>query len=47
VSQAAGMPHLVLIDGPDYIFRDFHAVRHNLTNSKGTLTNAVFAYVSK
>ena len=39
------MPHLVLIDGPNYVFRAFHAVRHNLTNSRGEPTNAVFGYV--
>ncbi len=39
------MAHLVLIDGPNYVFRAFHAVRHNLTNSKGEPTNAVFGYV--
>jgi len=39
------MPHLVLIDGPNYVFRAFHAVRHNLTNSKGEPTNAVYGYV--
>jgi len=39
------MPHLVLIDGPNYVFRAFHAVRHNLSNSKGEPTNAVFGYV--
>lgn len=38
------MPHLVLIDGPNYVFRAFHAVR-NLSNSKGMPTNAVFGYV--
>jgi DNA polymerase I len=38
------MPHLVLIDGPNYVFRAFHAVRH-LSNSKGEPTNAVFGYV--
>ncbi|HKI61804.1 MAG TPA: DNA polymerase I, partial [Mariprofundaceae bacterium] len=27
------------------VFRAFHAVRHNLTNSKGEPTNAVFGYV--
>ena len=43
--QAAAMPHLVLIDGPNYVFRAFHAVRHNLTNSRGEPTNAVFGYV--
>jgi len=37
-------PHLVLIDGPNYVFRAFHAVRH-LSNSKGEPTNAVFGYV--
>ncbi|HKI59501.1 MAG TPA: hypothetical protein VKA23_00575, partial [Mariprofundaceae bacterium] len=36
--------HLVLIDGPNYVFRAFHAVRH-LSNSKGEPTNAVFGYV--
>ncbi|MDX8387432.1 MAG: DNA polymerase I [Ghiorsea sp.] len=39
------MPHLVLIDGPNYVFRAFHAVKHNLANSKGQPTNAVFGYV--
>jgi len=39
------MPHLVLIDGPNYVFRAFHAVKHNLTNTKGQPTNAVFGYV--
>ena len=39
------MPHLVLIDGPNYVFRAFHAVKHNLSNSKGEPTNAVFGYV--
>ncbi len=38
------MPHLVLIDGPNYVFRAFHAIRH-LTNSRGEPTNAVFGYV--
>ncbi|MES0371456.1 MAG: DNA polymerase I [Mariprofundaceae bacterium] len=38
------MPHLVLIDGPNYVFRAFHAVRQ-LSNSKGEPTNAVFGYV--
>lgn len=38
------MPHLVLIDGPNYVFRAFHAVRH-LSNSRGEPTNAVFGYV--
>ncbi|MDX8404368.1 MAG: DNA polymerase I [Mariprofundaceae bacterium] len=38
------MPHLVLIDGPNYVFRAFHAVRH-LSNSKGEPTNAIFGYV--
>ena len=36
--------HLVLIDGPNYVFRAFHAVRH-LSNSRGEPTNAVFGYV--
>ena len=39
------MPHLVLIDGPNYVFRAFHAIRHNLSNSRGEPTNAVFGYV--
>jgi len=39
------MPHLVLIDGPNYVFRAFHAVKHNLTNSRGEPTNAIFGYV--
>jgi len=38
------MPHLVLIDGPNYVFRAFHAIRA-LSNSKGEPTNAVFGYV--
>jgi len=36
--------HLVLIDGPNYVFRAFHAVRQ-LSNSKGEPTNAIFGYV--
>ncbi|MDX8390272.1 MAG: DNA polymerase I [Mariprofundaceae bacterium] len=38
------MPHLALIDGPNYVFRAFHAVRH-LANSKGEPTNAIYGYV--
>lgn len=38
------MPHLVLIDGPNYVYRAFHAIRH-LTNAKGQPTNAVYGYV--
>ncbi len=38
------MPHLVLIDGPNYVFRAFHAIRP-LSNSKGEPTHAVFGYV--
>jgi len=38
------MSHLVLIDGPNYVFRAFHAIRQ-LSNSKGEPTNAVFGYV--
>jgi len=38
------MPHLVLIDGPNYVFRAFHAIRQ-LSNLKGEPTNAVFGYV--
>ncbi len=38
------MPHLALIDGPNYVFRAFHAIRQ-LANSKGLPTNAVFGYV--
>ncbi len=37
------MPHLVLIDGPNYVFRAFHAIRQ-LSNSKGEPTNATFGY---
>jgi len=39
------MPHLVLIDGPNYVFRAFHAIRHNLSNARGEPTNAIFGYV--
>ncbi len=39
------MPHLVLIDGPNVVFRAFHAIRHHLSNSRGEPTNAVFGYV--
>ena len=42
--HAPAMPHLVLIDGPNYVFRAFHAIRQ-LSNSKGEPTNAVFGYV--
>jgi len=38
------MPHLVLIDGPNYVFRAFHAIR-TLSTAKGEPTNAVFGYV--
>lgn len=38
------MPHLVIIDGSNYVFRAFHAIRH-LSNSKGEPTNAVYGYV--
>ncbi len=38
------MAHLVLIDGPNYVFRAFHAIRR-LTNSEGLPTNAIFGYV--
>lgn len=38
------MPHLVLIDGPNHVYRAFHAIR-SLSNSKGLPTNAVFGYV--
>jgi len=38
------MSHLVLIDGPNYVFRAFHAIR-KLSNSKNEPTNAVFGYV--
>lgn len=38
------MPHLVLIDGPNYVFRAFHAIRH-LSTSRGEPTNAIFGYV--
>ncbi|MDX8412257.1 MAG: DNA polymerase I, partial [Mariprofundaceae bacterium] len=38
------MPHLALIDGPNYVFRAFHAIRH-LSNSRGEPTNAVYGYV--
>ncbi|MDX8401566.1 MAG: 5'-3' exonuclease H3TH domain-containing protein, partial [Mariprofundaceae bacterium] len=38
------MPHLVLIDGPNYVFRAFHAIRR-LSNAEGMPTNAVFGYV--
>jgi len=40
----ANTPHIALIDGPNYVFRAFHAIR-NLSNSKGEPTNAVFGYV--
>jgi len=38
------MPHLALIDGPNYVFRAFHAIR-NLSNSRGEPTNAIYGYV--
>ncbi len=37
-------PHLALIDGPNYVFRAFHAIRH-LSNSRGEPTNAIYGYV--
>jgi len=45
LQQAARpMPHLALIDGPNYVFRAFHAIRQ-LSNSRGEPTNAVYGYV--
>jgi len=38
------MSHLAIIDGSNYVFRAFHAIRH-LTNSKGMPTNAVYGYL--
>jgi len=38
------MPHLALIDGPNYVFRAYHAIR-NLSNSRGEPTNAIYGYV--
>ncbi len=37
------MPHLVLIDGSNYVFRAFHAIR-GLSNSRGEPTNAIYGY---
>ncbi len=37
-------PHLALIDGPNHVFRAFHAIRR-LTNSRGEPTNAIYGYV--
>ncbi|MBF0282389.1 MAG: DNA polymerase I [Zetaproteobacteria bacterium] len=45
MNQAAkSPPHLVLIDGPNYVFRAFHAIRH-LTTKAGRPTNAIYGYV--
>ncbi|MDQ7011395.1 MAG: DNA polymerase I [Mariprofundaceae bacterium] len=44
MAEAIPRPHLVLVDGPNYVFRAFHAIRH-LSNSKGEPTNAIFGYV--
>ena len=38
-------PRLYLIDGNNYIYRAFHAIR-NLTNSKGFPTNAVYGFTT-
>jgi DNA polymerase-1 len=38
-------PRLYLIDGNNYIYRAFHAIRH-LTNSKGFPTNAVYGFTT-
>ncbi len=38
------MPHLALIDGPNYVYRAYHAIRQ-LSNSRGEPTNAIYGYV--
>ncbi|MFQ5355856.1 MAG: DNA polymerase I [Mariprofundaceae bacterium] len=38
------MSHLAIIDGSNYVFRAFHAIRH-LSNSRGLPTNAVYGYL--
>ena len=35
---------LYLIDGSNYIFRAYHAIRSSLSNSKGMPTNAIYGY---
>lgn len=40
----APMPHIVLIDGPNYVYRAYHAIR-GLSSSKGQPTNAIYGYV--
>ena len=39
-------PSLYLIDGSAYIFRAFYGVKHHLSNSKGTPTNALYGFTS-
>jgi DNA polymerase-1 len=38
-------PRLYLIDGNNYVYRAFHAIRH-LSNSKGFPTNAVYGFTA-
>ena len=35
---------LLLVDGPDYVYRSFFAIR-NLTNSRGEPVNAIYGFV--
>jgi DNA polymerase-1 len=37
---------LYLIDGSSYVFRAFYGIRHNLSNSKGLPTNAIYGFVN-
>ncbi|MGP0630588.1 DNA polymerase I [Nitrospina sp. 32_T5] len=42
----ASKKKLYLIDGSSYIFRAFFGIRHNLSNSKGQPTNALYGFTT-
>src|SRR5689334_12928434 len=41
----ASRPRLVLIDGSNYIFRAYHAIRSELATSRGMPTRSVFGFI--
>lgn len=45
MAGGAGRKRLYLIDGHNYLYRAFHAIR-SLSNSKGFPTNAVYGFVT-
>jgi DNA polymerase-1 len=45
MSEEEKKPTLYLVDGSNYVFRAFYAIRH-LSNSKGFPTNAVYGFAT-